>query len=312
VPDNKRALLEIAFTLGAFAFFFSLMIYSLGISYWLTLILLIPTAALLTRTFTIQHDCGHASYFSSLKVNNFTGSLLGIMTLTPYHYWRRNHRYHHTFSGNLDRRGIGDLDTYTIDEYKSLPAYRKLWYRIYRNPVFMLIVGSMVVFGIKHRLPLDNPFNSIKSWTNIMITNLGIGVVIASIVYFLGWETLLLVYLPVCVLASIIGIALFFIHHQYEDTYWALEDKWSHFDAALRGSSYFEFAKFPSWIISNINLHHIHHLNGRIPFYRLRECLEAIPGLMEVPKRTFKDIPNCFRLALWDEKRNMLVAFSAV
>ncbi len=309
--NNKRASLELIFTLGTFFMLFALMIYSLEISYWLTFILLAPTAAMLTRAFTIQHDCGHNSFFSSLKANNLTGSLLGVLTLTPYYYWRKTHRFHHVAAGNLDKRGIGDLDTFTLNEYKSLPFYQKLWYRIYRNPAFMLIAGPIAVFGLKHRLPLDNPFHSVKSWKNIMVTNLGIGVIVVSMVYFLGWEALLFVYVPVCLLASSIGIALFFIHHQFEDTYWAIDGDWSHFNAALQGSSYFEFSKFPSWIISNINLHHVHHLSSRIPFYRMRECLEAIPELRDAPKRTFKDIGNCFKLALWDEDSKRMVGFSA-
>lgn len=310
--NNGRALLEIVFTLGTFFMLFALMVYSLGISYWLTFLLLLPTAALLTRTFTIQHDCGHSSYFSSVKANNRIGSLLGVLTLTPYYYWRRNHRFHHVSCGNLDKRGIGDLDTLTLNEYQALPVHRKLWYRIYRNPVVLLIAGPVAVFGLKHRLPLDNRFHSVKSWTNIMLTNLGIGWVVASILYFFGWETLLFVYFPVCVLASAIGIALFFIHHQYKDTYWAADNDWNFLKTALRGSSYFEFSRFPSWIISNINLHHVHHLNDRIPSYRLRECLEAISKLRAVPKRTFRDIPACFRLALWDEAGNKMVGFPAV
>ncbi len=309
--NNKRASIEILFTLGTFFILFALMIYSLGSSYWLTFILLFPTAAMLTRAFTIQHDCGHNSFFSSVRANNRIGSLLGVLTLTPYYYWRRIHRFHHAVAGNLDKRGVGDLDTFTVNEYKSLTFYQKLWYRIYRNPVFMLVVGPIAVFGLKHRLPLDNPFHSVRSWRNIMTTNLGIGVLVVSMGYFFGWEAVLFVYLPVCFLASSIGVALFFIHHQYEDTYWAIDSEWSHINAALQGSSYFEFLKFPSWIIGNINLHHVHHLSSRIPFYRMRECLEAIPELQNVPKRTFKDIGNCFKLALWDEDRKSMVSFSA-
>jgi omega-6 fatty acid desaturase (delta-12 desaturase) len=310
IANNKRASLELIFTLGGFVTLFALMIYSLEISYWLTFLLLAPTAALLTRTFTIQHDCGHFAYFLSPKVNRVVGSLLGVLTLTPYHYWRRTHRYHHSACGNLDKRGIGDLDTYTLKEYQSFSKARKLWYRIYRNPAFMLFVGPIAVFGLKHRLPLDNPFNSVKIWLNIMLTNVGIGMIAAALIYFFGWQALLLVYLPVCLVASAIGIMLFFIHHQYEDMYWAEGNKWSHFKTALQGSSYFEFSKFPSWIISNINLHHIHHLNARVPFYRLRECLEAIPELQQVPRRTFRDIPNCFKLALWDEDNKKMVGFA--
>jgi len=183
---------------------------------------------------------------------------------------------------------------------------------MYRHPITMLILGPILLFGLLHRLPLDNPFHSVKTWVNIMLTNLGIAVLITALVYFFGWEAFFLVYLPVCALASTIGVALFFVQHQYEDMYWDHDGEWNYFDAGFYGSSYFEFSRFPSWLVANINIHHIHHLNGRIPFYRLRECLEAIPEMRDVPKRTFKDIPACFGLALWDEENRKMIGFSTV
>ena len=309
VPNNKTATFEISATLALFFALLGLMIYGLTVSYWLTLIPLPFAAALVTRLFTIQHDCGHGSYFSSLKANNIIGSLLGSLTLTPYYYWRKNHSVHHAHSGNLDKRGTGDVDIFTVTEYHSLPPLKKVWYRVYRNPVFMLTIAPLLLFGLKHRLPVDNPFHSVKSWTNIMLTNLGIGITIAFFIHFFGLQAFSLVYLPVFWLGSSIGVAVFYIQHQYEDAYWRRNGEWSYFDAGMSGSSYFEFPKIINWLINDINLHHIHHLNGHVPSYRLRECLAGIPELQAVPKRTLADVFACFRLALWDEENRRMVGF---
>jgi acyl-lipid omega-6 desaturase (Delta-12 desaturase) len=273
---------------------------------------LLPFAgALVTRLFTIQHDCGHGSYFSSQKVNNVIGSLLGVLTLTPYHYWKKNHSVHHAFSGNLDKRGIGDVDTLTVEEYRSLPFLKKAWYRLYRNPVFMLTVAPILLFGIKHRLPLDSPFHSIKSWTNIMLTNIGIVSSMAALVHFWGWETLFFVCFPVLWLGSALGVAIFYIQHQYEDAYWCADREWEYFDAGLHGSAHFDFPEVFSWLINHINLHHIHHLNGRVPSYRLKECQAHIPELQSIPKRTLADVPACFTVALWDDGAKKMVGFKS-
>jgi omega-6 fatty acid desaturase (delta-12 desaturase) len=309
LPNNKRAALEISATLAAFFLLFGLMIYGLEIGYWLSLILLPFTAILTTRLFTIQHDCGHGSYFSSTKINNIVGSILGVLTFTPYHYWKKTHHAHHAFSGNLDKRGIGDMDTLTVKEYQALPLLKKIGYRIYRHPAFILLVAPPLLFGIKHRLPLDNPYHSVKSWTAIMLTNAGLAVTIGAILYFFGLSAFLLVYLPVAWFASSVGVAEFYIQHQYEDAYWNKDGEWKYFDAGLKGSSYFEYPKILNWLMNDINLHHIHHLNGRIPSYRLRECLKHIPELQAVTKRTLADIPACFKLALWDDERRKMVGF---
>lgn len=308
--NNKKAALELGITLAAFLALFAAMLYGLQTGYYGLLLAAMPFAALLImRLFTIQHDCGHGSYFSSQKINNLVGSILGVLTFTPYHYWRKTHSIHHAFSGNLDKRGIGDIDTLTVREYQSLTPLKKAWYRIYRNPAFILVIAPLLLFGLKFRLPLDNPFNSTKAWINILLTNIGMAVVIATLIFFFGIGAFLFVYLPTAWLASAIGVAAFYIQHQYEDTYWNKNDAWSYFDAGLQGSSYFEFPAFLSWMINDINLHHIHHLNGHIPSYRLRECLASIPELRAVPKRTFADIPACFGLTLWDDESKKMVGF---
>ena len=308
-PNNMAACFELGVTLSSFLLFFGLMIYGLKAGYPLMFLLLPLAGVLITRLFTIQHDYGHGSYFSSQKVNNAVGCILGVLTLTPYYYWRKNHSIHHAFSGNLDKRGVGDVDTFTVEEYRAAPLTKKIWYRIYRHPAFMLLVAPPLLFVVKHRLPLDCAFNSVKLWVNLMLTNLAIVTLIAGLIYFFGIQSFLLVYLPVIWLGSTLGVAMFYVQHQYEGAYWSRNGEWKYFDAGLYGSSYFEFSKVFSWLVGNINLHHIHHLNGHVPSYRLRECLAHIPELQAVPKRTLADIPACFKLALWDETNKKMVGF---
>ncbi len=311
VANNTTAILELIVTLAAFAASFALMTFGLKSGqYWLMPFGLIPGGILLVRIFTIQHDCGHGSYFTSEHANDTLGCILGTITLAPYYYWRKNHNVHHAFSGNLERRGIGDVDTFTVKEYKELPFLKRTWYRLYRNPYFLLIVAPLALFVVKHRIPLDNPFHSWKSWNNIMLTNLGVAAIITAIVYFGGWDVFWYVMFPITWLGSSLGVLIFYMQHQYEDMYWRDHKDWSYFDAGYKGSAYFEFGRFPSWLICNINIHHIHHLNSRIPFYRLRECLEGMPDMQDVPKRTYKDIPSGLMMALWDEDKQKMVRFS--
>ncbi len=309
-PSNKAAFFELSFSLFLFFGSSGLMVYGLIHGLWLMFLAMPVAAVMITRIFTIQHDCGHGSYFSSQNVNNAVGCALGVLTLTPYYYWRKNHSIHHAFSGNLDKRGVGDVDTFTVEEYNSAPLMKKIWYRIYRHPVFLLLIAPPLLFGLKHRLPLDCEFHSVKIWTNVTLTNVALVLLVSLLVHAFGWQAFFLVYLPVIWLGSALGVAMFFIQHQYEDAYWNRNSEWKYFDAGLQGSSYFEFSRFISWLFGNINLHHIHHLNGHVPSYRLRECLAAIPELRAVPKRTWVDIPACYKLTLWDEKAKKMVSFS--
>lgn len=310
IPNNKTAAFELAITCLAFLALGGLMLYSLSHGHWSALALLPLGAVMITRIFTIQHDCGHGSYFSSQKVNNIVGSILGVVTLTPYHYWRKNHSVHHRDSGNLDKRGVGDVDTLTVEEYQKSSPLKKFCYRVYRNPLFLIFIAPALLFGLKHRLPVDSEFHSVKMWVNIMATNIAVALGIYLLVHFCGAQSVFLVYLPMIWLGSAIGVVMFYIQHQYEGAYWNHQGEWKYFDAALQGSSYFEFSRFFSWLVGNINLHHIHHLNGAVPSYRLRECLNNIPELRAVIKRTLKDIPACFKLALWDDKNKKLVSFA--
>lgn len=308
--DNKTASFEIGVTVGGFFALFAVILWGVLHQYWAVYILLPLAGVLVTRMFTIQHDCGHGSYFSAQKANTVAGNLLGVLTLTPYYYWKKNHAFHHAFSGNLDKRGIGDVDTYTVNEYKALPWKKRAWYRLYRNPAFMLIVSPMLLFGLKHRLPIDNPFHSVKSWASVMLTNLGIFLALFTLVHFCGPEAFFLVYLPVLWVGSAISVGGFYIQHQYPDAYWSKGTEWKHFDAGLYGSSYFDFPKVFNWLFNHINLHHIHHLNLHVPSYRLQECLSAVPEMQTAPRRTYKDVLCCFRLALWDEDKKKMVGFN--
>ncbi len=309
-PNNKKAILELSLTFGILITATGGMMYGLSHGIWAALLLAPFAGFMVTRLFTIQHDCGHGAYFTSRRVNNIVGTILGMFTLAPYHYWKKTHTVHHAFSGNLDRRGVGDLDTLTVKEYHALPPLRKAWYRVYRHPFFVLVIAPFMLFGVKFRLPLDNPFHTVKIWAGIMVTNLGIAAIFAAIVYFCGWQALLGVYLPVIWLGSALGVAGFYIQHQYEDTYWHRDKEWTYFDAGMQGSSYFEFPALINWAVNNINLHHIHHLNGNVPSYRLRECLGQIAELRDVPKRTLKDVAGCFLLGLWDDDAKKMVRFS--
>lgn len=306
---NSKAVIDLILNLTLFFAGFAGMIYGLFHSYWITFLLLPLTGVLLTRIFTIQHDCGHGSFFTSRRANNILGIILGIITLTPYYYWRKCHKVHHAFSGNLDKRGCGDVMTLTVDEYQKRDFWGKLQYRAFRHPIFILVLAPILLFGFKHRLPVDDPYPTKKSWTNIMFTNVGVISIIAGLWIAFGAKAFFLVYVPVVWVASAFGLGLFFVQHQYEDTYWHHNEEWSYFDAGYYGSSYFEFPKPINWLINEINLHHIHHLNGHIPAYRLRECLNAIPAMQKVEKRRFKDMMKCFSLSLWDEKERKMIGF---
>ncbi|HEX2752472.1 MAG TPA: fatty acid desaturase, partial [Alphaproteobacteria bacterium] len=199
-PSNKTAFFELGATLGLCLLLCALMVWSMTLGGWgyLTLTALPVAGILQTRLFTIQHDCGHGAYFTTKFLNERVGEALGVLTWTPYHYWRRTHSAHHAYSGNLDHRGIGDVDTLTVKEYQALPPLKRAYYRMYRHPVFILLGAPILLFALKHRLPLDNPFHSFKTWTSIMMTNAGIAFLAFMIIFFFGWKAFVFVYLPVC------------------------------------------------------------------------------------------------------------------
>jgi acyl-lipid omega-6 desaturase (Delta-12 desaturase) len=307
-PDPSRSIAQLLITGSALVLLWLGMWMSLGHGYWITLLMAVPAAGFLVRLFIIQHDCGHGSLFRSRLANDLTGRILGIFTLTPYDYWRRTHAAHHATSGNLDRRGIGDINTLTVREYLALSRWRRLVYRLYRHPLVLFGVGPIYLFILKHRLPLDMPLRS-GVWRNLFVTNLGIVALTAVLAVLVGPLALLKLHLPIVLLAASAGIWLFHVQHQFEDSYWQRDGSWNFHQAALQGSSYYHLPRLLQWLTASIGLHHIHHLCSRIPNYRLQECLDANPELHKVRRVTLLESLRCARLALWCEEAQRMIRF---
>jgi omega-6 fatty acid desaturase (delta-12 desaturase) len=311
-PSGRRALSELALTLGALFLFWILMLLSLRIGYWLTLALAVPTAGLLVRLFMIQHDCGHGSFFRRRFLNDWIGRAIGVLTLTPYDCWKRNHAIHHAGSGNLDRRGIGDILTLTVREYLSKSPLGRLAYRLYRNPIVMFGLGPAYLFLLQHRLPFEQMRAGWRPWISAMTTNAAIALLAGASIWLVGTGPFLAVHLPVVLLAASIGVWLFYIQHQFEFVMWFRDGNWKPTEAALLGSSYYDLPGVLRWFTANIGVHHVHHLNSRIPSYRLQQVLRDHPGLQEVGRITLSQSLRSSCLALWDETQQRLVAFSEV
>ena len=308
-PNLARSLAELAWTAAPFAALWWLMWLSLGYAYWLCLLLAVPAAGFLVRLFMIQHDCGHGSFFRRRAANDWLGRAIGVLTLTAYGHWRQRHAIHHATSGNLDRRGIGDVETLTVREYAQLPVGRKLAYRLSRSPLAVLGIGPLYVFVLKHRLPGRLTRANGAAWRSVMATNLAIAAVSGLMVALVGLRDFLLVQVPITWLASSLGVWLFYVQHQYEHTYWERDEGWSFQAGALAGSSHLDLPPVLRWFTANIGVHHVHHLCSRIPSYRLAEVLRDHPALRETNRLTLRHSLQCFRLALWDEDERRLVSF---
>ena len=308
--DLKRSLFQLISTGVPFVALLAIMVATVEGMYWLTLLLAVPTAGLLVRLFIMQHDCGHGSFFKTRVANDLVGRVLSVLTLTPYGLWKQGHAIHHATNGNLDRRGRGDVDTLTVREYEALPTVKKIGYRLYRNPLVMVLLGAPVHFILLQRLPLGWKFRDRDSLFSILALNLALASACGLSMMMVGVTPVLMTYLPVMIIASWIGNWLFYVQHQFEDTYWEQDGEWNFHTAALHGSSYFELPLVLRWFSGNIGLHHVHHMCSRIPNYRLQACLDALPELRRMAKRvTLRDSLRCWRLALWDESRGRLVSF---
>jgi acyl-lipid omega-6 desaturase (Delta-12 desaturase) len=311
-PDPVRSIWELLVTAVPFFVLWALMLVCLrylSYGYWVSALLAVPAAGFLVRLFMIQHDCGHGSFFRQASANHWVGRAIGVLTLTPYDYWRRTHAVHHASSGNLDRRGTGDVTTLTVSEYLSLPRWRRLGYRLLRNPLILLALGPIYIFLLKHRLPVELMDGGKEVWISAMATNGAIAAIVIVMSALIGIQTFLLVQLPITLLASAIGMWLFYVQHQFEDTYWDRQENWSFHAGAMQGSTFFDLPAPLRWFTANIGVHHVHHLASRIPSYRLGEVLRDHPRLREVSRLTLRDSFRCFRLALWDEERRRLVSF---
>lgn len=292
-----------------FIVFLYLMYLSIGFSYGLTLLLALPTAGFVNRLFIIQHDCGHRSFFNSRMANDVTGFFLSLFTLTPYHYWKKKHSIHHAYVGNLEHRGVGDIYTMTVDEYSRLSAWGKLKYRIYRNPFILFVILPFFLFTIVHRFPSYRSKDLKPYHKSVYITDLLIGLLAAAIIWMIGLQAFLLIQIPVYFITSTTGMWIFYVQHQFEDTYWNSSDEWDYTQAALKGSSYYKLPRILQWFTGNIGFHHIHHLSPRIPNYRLEKCHEENPVFQKAKILTLRSSLRSILLDLWDEKRKKLISF---
>lgn len=308
-PSLRKATFQIIDTLLPLIALWGLMIYSVlsEWSYLVTLAFMVPASLLLVRIFIFFHDCTHGSYFKSQKANTFWGFLFGILTFTPYDDWRQSHGIHHNTSGDLDLRGVGDVWTMTVEEYQKSGRWKRFFYRLYRNPFILFLVIPPLLFVILHRIPHKGAKG--REVMSTMITNLGLLILLSSMVLAFGWKALLLVHLPMFYLASIVGVWLFYIQHQFDPGYWERHSEWDHLDASLQGSSHYKLPKILQWFSGNIGLHHIHHVRPRIPNYNLQACYDQTPELQLPNPLTFGASFKSLHKHLWDEVNKRLLSF---
>jgi omega-6 fatty acid desaturase (delta-12 desaturase) len=311
-PNHLRSVAEIAVTVVSFAGLWLAMWAATYISVWITLPLAIPAAAFLVRLFMIQHDCSHDAFFRGRQANAWVGRILGVVTMTPYGYWRRTHAMHHASSGNLDLRGIGAIETLTVAEYNARSRWGRQRYRIYRHPAVMFGVGPAYLFLLQYRLPVGLMRGSgWQPWISTMGTNVALAALVGGLVWLVGIGPFLMIHLPIVLIAASIGVWLFYVQHQFEDTHWDRSAEWDHPEAALHGSSHYALPRPLAWLTAHIGVHHVHHLSSRVPFYRLPEVLRDFPDLAATGRLGLWQSFKCVRLVLWDENTRRLVSFNA-
>jgi omega-6 fatty acid desaturase (delta-12 desaturase) len=308
-PATGRSVVELAITLIPFLLLLAIMWWAVDAGYWVALLLAVPAGAMLVRLFLIQHDCGHGAFFATRAANDWLGRAIGVLTFTPYEYWRRSHALHHARNGNLDHRGTGDVMTLTVAEYRALPRWRRWLYRLYRHPVTLFGIAPAFLFILQFRLPIGLMRGGWKAWMSTITTNVAIGVMVLGGALLMGLGPFLLIYLPVLVIAATVGVWLFYVQHQFEGTRWDRQESWNFHEAALHGSSHYDMPAVLRWFTANIGIHHIHHLSSRIPFYRLGKVLRDRPELRAVSRLTLGQSFRTAALALWDEEQRRLVTF---
>ncbi|CAO4173948.1 fatty acid desaturase [Methylorubrum populi] len=280
---------------------------------WLALPLAVPAGGLLVRLFIIQHDCGHGSFLPSRRGNDVLGRVLSLLTVTPYDSWKRAHALHHASTGDLSRRGIGDVHTLTVREYLALPRWGQLRYRLYRNPLILIVLGSPLNFLLLQRLPSGVGLPWRTAWRDVLALDAVLLAALAVLAHAVGSIGLVLwVFLPVISVAAWIGGWLFYVQHQYEETVWEQAESWDFHRAALGGSSYYALPRVLQWFTGNVGLHHVHRLYSRIPNYRLQEGLDGHEVLGRIGRLSLRDILRCLGLALWDEEARKMIGFAGV
>ncbi|MDX2163771.1 MAG: fatty acid desaturase [bacterium] len=307
--DVRRSLWQMLNSIAPFFILWYLAYRSLEVSYLLTLAFAFGAALFGVRIFIIFHDCGHGSFFKSKRANDIVGILTGIITYTPYYAWRHSHAVHHATSGDLDRRGVGDVWTLTYDEFQKLSPGMKLFYRVYRNPFVIFGIGPFIDFVILQRLPTVNVSDKRREKMSVVWTNLALLGILVGMGFTIGWGEYLAVQIPVIAIASSIGVWLFYVQHQYENTYWERHDQWDFATAALHGSSYYQLPKVMQWFTGNIGFHHIHHLSPRIPNYKLEDCHNDQELFRQIEPLTLRTSLRSLRVRLWDEDRHKMMGY---
>lgn len=310
-PNHARSLFELAVTLLPFIIIWALAWWSLTVSPWLALAFAVANSAFVVRLFMIQHDCGHGAFFKNRRLGDWVGRFIGVLTLTPYDVWRRNHAMHHATTGNLDQRGTGDMPTLTVREFRERSWLGRLGYRIVRNPLFLFGIVPFYTFFLTNRLPFGVMRGGWRYWISSQVTNLAIAAIISTLVWLGGVKVVLLIFFPTVFLAAVAGMWLFYIQHQFEDTVWDRDGDWTVQDAALHGSSHYDLPLVLRWLTGNIGVHHVHHLASRIPFYRLPEVVRDHDILAQSQRITLWESFKCARLHLWDEDSRKLLSFAS-
>ena len=309
-PSSARSIVELAITATPLGLVWILMWTALDSGLlWLYAGFILPGAGFLVRLFIIQHDCGHGSFFRRRLLNDWVGRAISVLTLTPYDHWRHTHGLHHASSGNLSRRGTGDVHTLTVHEYAALSPWRRIRYRVYRHPISMFGLGPSWLFLFENRLPLGFMRGKWRPWISTMSTNLAIVIFIGLMAWAVGVGPFLAVHVPITLLAATIGTWMFYVQHQFEETEWADGPNWNQHKTALHGSSHYDLPIVLRWFTGNIGVHHVHHLCSRIPFYRLPLVLRDHPELRHVGRLNLLQSLGCASLALWDERQQRLISF---
>lgn len=306
-PRLGKSLWQIVNSLVPFLALYGLMMWTVGLSYWLTLALVVAAAGFMVRIFIIFHDCGHGSFFRSARANHILGFVTGVLTFTPYHQWRQQHALHHATSGDLDGRGTGDIWTLTVQEYIDAPRWKRFGYRVFRNPFFLFVVAPLYLFLVHQRFPSSAVGRRERlgvHWTN--------GALLAIVVVMsmtIGIKAYMMIQLPLMMITGTVGLWLFYVQHQFEGVYWRRRKNWGFAEAALNGSSFYKLPRVLQWFSGNIGFHHIHHLSPRIPNYNLERCHRADPLFQSVKPITLVASMKSFTYRLWDEQRGRLIGY---
>lgn len=308
--DTKSSLRQLLNTLVPLLLLWYAAYLSLSVSYWLTLPIAIIASGFVVRTFIIFHDCCHQSFFKSRRANDILGTITGVITLCPYQQWKHSHSIHHATSSNLDKRGTGDMWVLTVDEYAEASFWRRLAYRIYRNPLVMFGAGPIAIFLFSYRFNRKGAKR--KEKINTHVTNVAIVALYALLCWAIGWQAFVLIQAPIFFVSGMLGIWLFYVQHQFEESYFEHDEEWSYINAAVEGSSYYKLPTLLQWITGNIGFHHVHHLSPKVPNYNLEKAHNATPPLQKATTITIGTSLQSLRFRLWDERTKTFVSFKDV